>query len=96
MTKPHLTDLQKSTLLDKWCSTPLSMQDFCHQENISISSFNRWRQQLTAPSEIHDASTDWIEIEPSKQGEPSVLPDPTSNWNVELVLPGDIILRIRY
>ena len=98
MTKPHLTDSQKSTLLDKWCTTPLSMQDFCHQENISISSFNRWRQQLTVSPESHEAEEDWIELSPSKeeQDRPPALPKSKSNWNVELVLPGDIILRIRY
>ena len=97
MTKPHLTESQKSTLLDKWCTTPLSMQDFCHQENISISSFNRWRQQLTLPTETHEASADWIELNPSATQDSSpTLPKSKSNWNVELVLPGDIILRIRY
>ena len=96
MTKPHLTESQKSMLLDKWCTTPLSMQDFCHQENISISSFNRWRQQLTLPTQTHDKNADWIELSSStEQNSSPVLPDSTSNWNIELVLPGDIILRIR-
>ena len=99
MAKPHLTDSQKSTLLDKWCTTPLSMQDFCHQENISTSSFNRWRQQLTVPPEIQTTEADWIALEPSKQDKlpiPAILPDPKPNWNIELVLPGDVILRLRY
>lgn len=97
MTKPHLTESQKSTLLDKWCTTPLSMQDFCHQENISVSSFNRWRQQLTVNSEPQDASADWIELNPSKeQDSQPVLPTSKPNWDLELVLPGNITLRLRY
>jgi hypothetical protein len=96
MTKPHLTDLQKSAILDKWGTSPLSLQDFCQQENISISSFHRWRQQLTVPPESKGGGTDWIELEPSKQGVRPALPDSSSDWNVELVLPGDITLRVRY
>jgi len=102
MTKPRLTDIQKSEILDKWNQSSLPLQDFCQQESISPSALRRWRYQqrelLTIPTPPENDEDDWIEIANSKPDnlEAKPEPSPTSNWRVELVLPGDIILRLGY
>jgi hypothetical protein len=98
MAKPHLTDIQKFALVDKWSTSSLSLQDFCQQENISTSAFNRWQNQFnpssSSPSEKNNA--DWINITPSESALLEAQAESAKNWNVELALPGNITLRLRY
>ncbi|WP_220783851.1 IS66 family insertion sequence element accessory protein TnpA, partial [Shewanella sairae] len=69
--------------------------EFCRQENISPSAFHHWRNQLSN-QRLNESVDDWIELNHPQLDEfetPIVSPP---EWNVELVLPGDVILRLRY
>lgn len=93
--RPRLTTNQKRAVLERWSASSLSQTEFCRQENISPSAFHRWRNQLSN-QQLNESVDDWIELNPPQIDEFEAPTQPTPEWNVELVLPGDVILRLRY
>lgn len=93
--RPRLTTNQKRAVLERWSASSLSQTEFCRQENISPSAFHLWRNQLS--DQLLDESVDdWIELNHPQLDEFDAPTESTPEWNVELVLHGDIILRLRY
>lgn len=93
--RPRLTTNQKRAVLERWSASSLSQAEFCRQENISPSAFHHWRNQLSN-QRLNESVDDWIELNHPQLDEfetPVVSPP---EWNIELVLPGDVILRLRY
>ena len=93
--RPRLTTNQKREILERWSASTLSQNEFCRQENISPSAFHHWRNQLSN-QRLNESVDDWIELNHAQPDEFEMPSEPASTWNLELVLPGDVILRLRY
>ena len=80
----------------QWKTSDLRTATFCRLENITVSAFYRWRKRYDSisPSEEDDES-DWLSVKPpvSEEAEPDT---EQPRWDVELVLPGNVVLRIRH
>lgn len=75
-------------ILERYRSSGLSMSAFCRREKISKGSFSRWRRRIEAersvvPTFVELTTPSAPEIPASLSGE------------LELRLPGDIVLRWR-
>lgn len=65
---------------------------FCSEQGISLSSFDRWRTKLReAPSTQAMISKEPVFVELTADT-PSL---PTATWDVELQLGGGVLLRLR-
>jgi hypothetical protein len=86
--RSHRSSDQWRKLLLCFEESNLLIKDFCIQENLSLATFQRWRNRLNKT----DAPSGFMELQP---------PDPTPTlsglqpWSLELDLPGGGRLRIR-
>ena len=100
MTQPskpftRLSSEQWQHIINEQLESGLSQKNFCQSRNISITTFTHWKRKLRGDSQNTSSSDskvqqDWIEM-------PLDLPQPvsTSDWHLELELPGGVILRMR-
>jgi hypothetical protein len=66
----------------------LSAREFCRREDLSLSSFQRWRARCRAAS-----AAPFVElVAPAATEDP---PAALADWSVELELPGGLRLRLR-
>ena len=66
----------------------LSGRAFCEREGLSLSSFQRWRVRCRRSSSapfVELAATPAVEMEPP----------PSTEWSLELELPGGLRLHLR-
>ena len=73
----------------------VSQKAFCELNDICLSTFSLWKHKLTQPdvtppSQQSVAAPEWID--PANLD--SAVPE-QSKWDMELELPGGVILRIR-
>lgn len=74
-------------ILDRCDASGLSAREFCKREELSLSSFQRWRARCRAAS-----AAPFVELAaPAAEGESSL----SADWSVELELPGGLRLRLR-
>lgn len=78
---------QWHAIIQRFETSGLSQSEFCRQENLSPTTFNRWRHRALTS----DHQPGFVELLP----ELSPLPDGDRDWTLELDLPGGVILRIR-
>ena len=74
-----------------WQASGLSQRAFCQQHHLALSTFQRWKQQLTTdkPSRVEHAA-DFIEL--------PLIGDSSHNttaWDIELSLGNGVTLRLR-
>lgn len=74
----------------------ISQKAFCELHNICLSTFTLWKRKLTQtavipPSQQSLADPEWLELPANLD---SAVPE-KSKWDMELELPGGIILRMR-
>ena len=74
----------------------VSQKAFCELNDICLSTFSLWKRKLTQPdvtppSQQSVADPEWIELSANLD---SVVPE-QSKWDMELELPGGVILRMR-
>ena len=72
----------------------VSQKAFCKLNDICLSTFSLWKRKLTQPdvtppSQQSVAAPEWIEL---PAGLDSAVPE---QWDMELELPGGVILRMR-
>ena len=72
----------------------VSQKAFCELNDICLSTFSLWKRKLsqpdvTPPSQQSVAAPEWIEL---PAGLDSAVPE---QWDMELELPGGVILRMR-
>jgi len=70
-----------------------TMEQFCAQQGLALSTFSRWRQKLrTDCRETAQGSPESIFVELSRDDAPCAVVSP---WDVELQLGKDMFLRLR-
>jgi hypothetical protein len=62
-------------ILSRWERSGLSLREFCHKQEIQLSSFQRWQEKLTGASD-GDA---FVALTPA--------PPTVSSWSLEVTLP---------
>jgi len=82
---------QWQSLLAEYESSSLTQQAFCKQHDLPISSFHKWRHRLS--QESTDSFFVELNAEPTTYAQQT--PPTSGDWQVELELAGDIVLRIR-
>jgi len=84
---PRRSAEQWRTIIERYESSDLSQVDFCRRENLSLTSFGRWRQRFLA----EEGQSGFVELLP----ESSLVPQGDGNWTLEIDLPGGGSLRFR-
>jgi len=92
---PRRTKAQWVKLIEDKQHSPLSIEAYCQQHHLSVSNFYVWRTRLkqspinTLPQHSRPTANDWrpIDLPPPAQAAPS--------WDIELDLPGGMMLRMR-
>ena len=79
------TKSQWTEILERFVSSELGPREFCRREDLSLSSFQRWRRQLGAV-----AAAEFVELVPTSS--PSV---PLSGWSLDVSLPNGVSLRFQ-
>ena len=71
----------------------VSQKAFCELNNICLSTFTLWKRKLTVtpPTQQSVAGPEWIEFPANLD---CAVPE-QSKWDMELELPGGVILRMR-
>lgn len=62
-------------ILSRWERSGMSPREFCHKQDVQLSSFQRWQEKLTGVSD-GDA---FVALTPA--------PPAASSWSVEVTLP---------
>ena len=71
----------------------MTITQFCEQNNLTVSNFYHWRQKLNTFEVKEQAAKDetnavWQPVE-------ITVPETTAkNWNIELKLPGGVVLNM--
>lgn len=76
-------------LIESCNQSTLSIKEFCHQHQITVSNYYQWRKKLSPSSDIND----FIELPASKPH--SISATSSDDWQVELQLGTEITLRVR-
>ncbi len=87
-TRSHRTRRTRSQwteILERFASSQLGPREFCRREDLSLSSFQRWRRQLGSV-----AAAEFVELVPASN--PSV---PLSSWSLDVSLPSGVCLRFQ-
>ena len=80
------------SILQEQQQSGLTQSQFCQSRGLSLASFYSWKQKLkpVSPDPIQTSSQEsWLEL-PVQGAKTS-----DSSWDIELKLPGNIILRMR-
>lgn len=87
----HPSKEQWRALINEQQSSALNQSDFCRSKGLNSTTFSNWKRRLnghvdSVGSAIEDQ---WIELPVASQP-----PSPPS-WDIELQLPGNVVLRLR-
>lgn len=97
MANIHRTPEQWQQIFEHYASSGLQVAEFCKQQKLNTSSFYVWRKRLTnhslcppiadKPEGIENNQPDWVEVITEKVAS-------SSPWDIELVLPNGVVLRM--
>ena len=87
MTKTRRTRQQWQQLINEQPDSGLTIHNYCQQQHLNVSGFYLWRKKLAAESENVSAA-DWLSLPAAD------LPGHTGDWQIELLLPGGVTLRM--
>ena len=84
---------QWKALLEEFNTSGLTKSAFCKKHRIATSSLYRWQQLLAE----HAGPTDFIDVTQPLSSTPVPPPAPSgdNDWQVELELGADVVLRLR-
>ena len=76
-------------------ASSLSAAAFCKPQGIAYGSFMRWRQRVEVPTchEAQASADDWLPVHLATDAGDNG--STTQGWDIELVLPGGVQLRMR-
>ena len=77
------TASQWQAIIARFEKSDLSGDTFCQRESLGLATFQRWRGRFATRDES------FVEMAVPTQAPTS------STWTVELMLPGEIVLRVR-
>ncbi|WP_257295686.1 hypothetical protein [Endozoicomonas sp. YOMI1] len=93
-TSNRRTSSQWQNLINQQQESGVSQKAFCELNDICLSTFTLWKRKLTqatVKSAQPEHGPEWHQL-PTGFDDP--VPDP-SKWDMELELPGGVILRMR-
>ncbi|WP_081870072.1 IS66 family insertion sequence element accessory protein TnpA [Endozoicomonas numazuensis] len=89
-TVKRLTKEQWQKLISEQQSSNMSQTEFCRSKGLCLATFYNWKRKLNAPEKsTSETNPQWVELTAISQ------PLPTQTWDIELELPGNVILRMR-
>lgn len=96
--KRHYTNRSESewrSIVNEYKTSALTQKTFCEQHGIAISGFHHWRKRFSEASPS-SATGQFIEISP-QEAKPTFIQHESqkTQWDVELELAQNIIVRIR-
>ena len=86
----RLSKEQWQALISEQQNSTLTQSGFCQSRGLCLATFCNWKRKLNPPENmITDANPQWIEL--------PVVDQTVSRqtWDIELELPGHVILRMR-
>jgi len=78
-------------LLERFAASGQSREEFCREQGLTLSSFDRWRRTLgktAAGGRAVTGSPLFLEVTPTASGT-------AGSWDVELELGSGVVLRLR-
>ncbi|MFT5297852.1 MAG: hypothetical protein ACI9YH_003891 [Colwellia sp.] len=66
----------------------MTVYDYCQQQHLNVSGFYQWPKKLSAESATVITAY-WLSLPVTD------IPNDTSDWQIELVLPGGVTPRIK-
>ena len=91
----HRSHAQWREIFTQFEASRLSAAAFCKQQDMSYGTFMRWRQRMDSPARdtAPAPGDDWLPIQVNADGQHDDVS--ADGWDIELVLPGGIELRLR-
>ena len=93
MAKPRRNATQWQALLNKWRQSGLTIAEFCKTEGLHQSGFYAWKKKLLSNDEVETEKVPgdltWLQL-PQANSE-----QVETGWDMELSLPGGVVLRMR-
>ena len=93
MAKPRRNATQWQALINEWQQSGLTIAEFCKAEGLHQSGFYAWKKKLLSNGEVETEKASeelpWLQLPQtySRQAE--------TGWDMELSLPGGVVLRMR-
>jgi len=84
MTQRKHSREQWQQLINEQVDSGLSVAAFCRKTQLSVSSFYQWRKKFDA---VEPELNDWLAL-------PGAASAPADDWQIELALPGGVVLRM--
>ena len=90
MATKRRTREQWQVLVDEQAESELSVSKFCAQYDLTVSNFYLWRKKLSDDSQSLVQQDNWLAFDMPASGNQSA----GSTWEIELALPGGVVLRM--
>ena len=90
MATKRRTREQWQVLVDEQAESELSVSKFCAQYDLTVSNFYLWRKKLSDDSQSLAQQDNWLAFDMPTSGNQSA----GSTWEIELALPGGVVLRM--
>lgn len=90
MIKARRTLQQWQQLMSDWQQSGLSVKEYCQRQQLTPSNFYLWRKRLEI-LEVDTTLEPWVAL----SGEPGAQEIASNDWQMELSLPGGVILRMK-
>ena len=90
MATKRRTREQWQELVDKQAESELTVSEFCAQHALTVSNFYLWRKKLSDDSQSLAPQDNWLAFDMPTSGNQSA----GSTWEIELALPGGVVLRM--
>ncbi|TMO72342.1 hypothetical protein CWC16_19825 [Pseudoalteromonas sp. S3776] len=66
----------------------VNQSEFCRSKGLCLATFNNWKRKLKPTEKAGtENSPHWVEL--------PIVDQPSQAWDIELELPGNVILRMR-
>ena len=90
MATKRRTREQWQELVDKQVESELSVSEFCAHHDLTVSNFYLWRKKLSDDSQSLAKQDNWLAFDMPASADR----EPGAVWEIELALPGGVVLRM--
>lgn len=85
----RLSKEQWRSIIQEQQQSDLNQTAFCESRDLCLATFCNWKKKLNMTTPATPQSTEWLELPVHTTKQSHQL------WDIELQLPGNIILRLR-
>lgn len=93
MAKTRQDATQWQALINQWQHSGLTIAEFCKSEGLNQSGFYLWKKKLLSSNDTEpegsSAELPWLQLPQTKTEQVEM------GWDMELSLPGGVVLRMR-